>query len=146
MQIALALAVTIVSACCLNLGYLLEHRAASRLPPLSPRHPLRSARILLATPGWLAGFAVEALGWCGEVLAEDPEMGSIVHALSLIDTVSAGAGETLHTETFREEVLYNANQTTPALSSYFELMDRLLPAFLNTLSAQKIKGTRTLLK
>jgi hypothetical protein len=25
-------------------------------------------------------------------------------------------------------------------------MDRLLPAFLNTLSAQKIKGTRTLLK
>ena len=52
----------------------------------------------------------------------------------------------LHSETFREEILYNANQQTPALSSYFELMDRLLPAFLNTLSAQKIKGTRTLLK
>ena len=55
-------------------------------------------------------------------------------------------GETLHSETFREQILYNANQQTPALSSYFELMDRLLPAFLNTLSAQKIKGTRTLLK
>lgn len=60
--------------------------------------------------------------------------------------IDGRTGETLHTESFREEILYNANQQTPALSSYFELMDRLLPAFLNTLSAQKIKGTRTLLK
>jgi len=60
--------------------------------------------------------------------------------------IDGRTGETLHTETFREQILYNANQQTPALSSYFELMDRLLPAFLNTLSAQKIKGTRTLLK
>jgi hypothetical protein len=60
--------------------------------------------------------------------------------------IDGRTGETLHTETIREEILYNANQQTPALSSYFELMDRLLPAFLNTLSAQKIKGTRTLLK
>jgi len=60
--------------------------------------------------------------------------------------IDGRTGETLHTETFREEILYNATQQTPALSSYFELMDRLLPAFLNTLSAQKIKGTRTLLR
>lgn len=60
--------------------------------------------------------------------------------------IDGRTGETLHSETFREEILYNANQQTPALSSYFELMDRLLPAFLNTLSTQKIKGTRTLLK
>ncbi len=60
--------------------------------------------------------------------------------------IDGRTGETLHTETFREEILYNASQQTPALSSYFELMDRLLPALLNTLSAQKIKGTRTLLK
>ncbi len=60
--------------------------------------------------------------------------------------IDGRTGETLHSETFREEILYNANQQTPALSSYFELMDRLLPTFLNTLSAQKIKGTRTLLK
>jgi hypothetical protein len=60
--------------------------------------------------------------------------------------IDGRTGETLHSETFREEILYNANQTTPALSSFFELMDRLLPAFLNTLSAQKIKGTRVLLK
>ncbi len=49
-------------------------------------------------------------------------------------------------ESFREEILYNANQTTPALSSYFELMDRLIPSFLSTLSSQKIKGTRVLLQ
>lgn len=60
--------------------------------------------------------------------------------------IDGRTGEQLHTETFREEVLYNANQTTPALSSFFELMDRLLPAFLNTLSAQKVRGSRTLLK
>lgn len=60
--------------------------------------------------------------------------------------IDGRTGETLHSETFREEVLYNVNQSTPALSSYFELMDRLLPTFLNTLSAQKIRGTRVLLK
>jgi hypothetical protein len=60
--------------------------------------------------------------------------------------IDGRTGETLHTETFREEILYNANQSTPALSSFFELMDRLLPSFLNTLSAQKVRGSRTLLK
>jgi hypothetical protein len=60
--------------------------------------------------------------------------------------IDGRTGERLHSETFREEVLYNANQTTPALSSFFELMDRLLPTFLNTLSPQKVRGSRTLLK
>ena len=60
--------------------------------------------------------------------------------------IDGRTGETLHSETFREEILYNANQSTPALSSFFELMDRLLPSFLNTLSAQKIRGSRVLLK
>jgi hypothetical protein len=60
--------------------------------------------------------------------------------------IDGRTGETLHSESFREEVLYNANQSTPALSSYFELMDRLLPSFLNTLSAQKVRGSRTLLQ
>jgi len=60
--------------------------------------------------------------------------------------IDGRTGTTLHSENFREEVLYNANQATPALSSYFELMDRLLPSFLSTLSSQKIKGTRVLLQ
>jgi hypothetical protein len=60
--------------------------------------------------------------------------------------IDGRTGETLYTETFREEILYNAEQSTPALSSYFELMDRLLPSFLSTLSKQSIKGSRVLLK
>ena len=60
--------------------------------------------------------------------------------------IDGRTGETLHSETFREEILYNQNTQTPALSSYFELMDRLLPTFLNAMSAQKIRGTRVLLK
>jgi len=55
-------------------------------------------------------------------------------------------GTTLYSESFSEEILYNANQTTPALSSYFELMDRLIPSFLGSLSTQRIRGTRVLLK
>lgn len=60
--------------------------------------------------------------------------------------IDGRTGETLHSETFREEVLYNQNTQTPALSSYFELMDRLLPSFLNSMTAQKIRGTRVLIK
>lgn len=60
--------------------------------------------------------------------------------------IDGRSGATLHSETFGEQILYNANQTTPALSSYFELMDRLIPTFLSTLSSQKIKGTRILLQ
>jgi hypothetical protein len=60
--------------------------------------------------------------------------------------IDGRTGEVLHQETFREEILYSQNASTPALSSYFELMDRLLPTFLNTLSSQKIRGTRVLLK
>jgi hypothetical protein len=60
--------------------------------------------------------------------------------------IDGRTGTTLYAETFREQVLYNPQQNTPALSGYFELMDRLIPNFLGTLSSQKIRGTRTLLK
>jgi hypothetical protein len=60
--------------------------------------------------------------------------------------IDGRTGTVLHSENFREEILYNANQTSPALSSYFELMDRLIPNFLSTLSSQRIRGTRILLQ
>ena len=60
--------------------------------------------------------------------------------------IDGRTGATMYSESYREEVLYNAQQNTPALSSYFELMDRLVPNFLSTLSSQKIRGTRVLLK
>jgi hypothetical protein len=60
--------------------------------------------------------------------------------------IDGRTGTTLYSESFREEILYSATQNTPALSSYFELMDRLVPSFLSTLSSQKIRGSRVLLK
>jgi len=59
--------------------------------------------------------------------------------------IDGRTGTTMYSERYREEILYNAQQNTPALSSYFELMDRLVPNFLSALSDQKIKGTRVLL-
>jgi hypothetical protein len=60
--------------------------------------------------------------------------------------IDGRSGATMYSESYREEILYNAQTNTPALSSYFELMDRLVPNFLSALSSQKIKGTRVLLK
>ncbi len=60
--------------------------------------------------------------------------------------VDGRTGQTLHKEKFTEEVLYSEDQKTSALSSYFELMDRLLPNFLGVISPQRIRGTRVLLK
>jgi hypothetical protein len=60
--------------------------------------------------------------------------------------IDGRTGAQMHSESYREEILYNASQQTPALSSYFELMDRLVPNFLSTLSSQKVKGTRVLLR
>jgi hypothetical protein len=60
--------------------------------------------------------------------------------------IDGRTGATMYSESYREEILYNAQQNTPALSSYFELMDRLVPNFLSALSSQKIKGTRILIK
>jgi hypothetical protein len=60
--------------------------------------------------------------------------------------IDGRTGAQIYSEKYREEILYNAQTNTPALSSYFELMDRLVPNFLSALSSQKIRGTRVLLK
>jgi hypothetical protein len=60
--------------------------------------------------------------------------------------IDGRTGATIHSQSHREEVLYNAQQSTPALSSYFELMDKIVPDFLQALSSQKVRGTRVLLK
>jgi len=59
--------------------------------------------------------------------------------------VDGKTGQTLHKEMFTEEVLYGDEQKVSPLSSYFELMDRLLPNFLGVISPQRIRGTRVLL-
>ena len=60
--------------------------------------------------------------------------------------IDSKTGELLHKERFSEEVLYAEDQRISPLSSYFELMDRLLPNFLGVLTPQRILGTRVLLR
>ena len=60
--------------------------------------------------------------------------------------VDGRTGETLHKEKFTEEVMYGEEQKMSPLSSYFELMDRLLPNFLGVIAPQKVRGTRVLLR
>ena len=60
--------------------------------------------------------------------------------------IDGRTGATLYSETQRREVLYPSTQSTPALASYFELMDQLIPDFLGALSTQRIRGTRILLR
>jgi hypothetical protein len=60
--------------------------------------------------------------------------------------IDGRTGATLYSETQRREVLYPSTQSTPALASYFELMDQLIPDFLGALSTQRIRGTRYLLR
>jgi len=60
--------------------------------------------------------------------------------------IDGKTGSLLHKERFTEEVLYGEDQKVSALSSYFELMDRLLPNFMGVISPQRIRGTRILLQ
>lgn len=60
--------------------------------------------------------------------------------------IDGETGRTIHRERFTEEVIYGRDEQASALSSYFELMDRLLPNFLSILSPQTFRGTRILLK
>jgi hypothetical protein len=60
--------------------------------------------------------------------------------------IDGRTGATIYSESYRREVMYPAQQSTPALATYFELMDQLIPDFLGALSTQKIRGTRILLR
>jgi hypothetical protein len=83
-QIALALLITLVSACLLNVGYLLEHSVASEVPPLSLRHPVASLRSLFGNRRWLLGFGTEGAGWLLYVVA------LALAPLSLVQATAAG--------------------------------------------------------
>jgi len=60
--------------------------------------------------------------------------------------IDGRTGTVLHSEALRDERLYPTQQNTPPLSAYFEMMDGIVPSFLGTLSTQKIRGTRILLR
>lgn len=84
MTLVLALVLTLISACTLNAGYLIEHSVASRLPKLSIRQPVRAVRLLLGQRRWLAGFGIEAVGWGLYVVA------LALAPLSIVQATAAG--------------------------------------------------------
>jgi hypothetical protein len=83
-EVVVALVLTLASACALNWGYLSEHSAASKLPPLQARRPLRSLRLLLGSRGWLLGFFWETTGFALYVAA------LALAPLALVQAVAAG--------------------------------------------------------
>ena len=78
------LVLALVSATAINWGYLLMHQAATALPPLSLRHPIRSIRALFTVPRWLFGFFAGIVGWVFYVAALK------LAPLSLVQAASAG--------------------------------------------------------
>jgi hypothetical protein len=83
-QVLVGLLLTLASACALNWGYFREHSAASKLPPLSVRRPLRTVRLLLGSRAWLTGFCWETFGFGLYVAA------LTLAPLALVQAVAAG--------------------------------------------------------
>lgn len=78
------LVLAFASAVVINLAYLREHAAASALPALSVRHPIRSIRLLLGDRPWLIGWAMESVGFLLYVAA------LVLAPLALVQSIAAG--------------------------------------------------------
>jgi hypothetical protein len=82
--IVTGLVLAVAAAVAINGGYSLQHAAASRLPPLTVRRPVRSFRALPAQRRWLVGFLGGIGGWVLYVVALR------LAPLSLAQAASAG--------------------------------------------------------
>jgi len=84
MTLAGGLVLALLSAGALNWGWVAQHSAATSLPPLRLRQPLRSLRLLFGDLGWVVGFVVGIAGWGLYIAA------LALAPLSLVQAVSAG--------------------------------------------------------
>jgi hypothetical protein len=84
MSAAAGLALALGSALALNWGWVAQHGAASSLPKLSLRRPLRALGALFRDLSWLTGFLVGLLGWAMYVAA------LALAPLSVVQAISAG--------------------------------------------------------
>lgn len=60
--------------------------------------------------------------------------------------IDGRTGDIIKTDTYQEELVFSAERQVPALSAYFELMDRVVPNVLRSVSTQPVRGWRVLLK
>lgn len=83
-RLAFGLLVSLASACVINLGFFVQHRAATGLPPLRMRHPIATLIPLLKDRAWVIGNLAGVLGWLLYLLA------LWLAPLSLVQAASAG--------------------------------------------------------
>jgi hypothetical protein len=83
-KVAGGLVLALASAGAINWGYFIQHQAASKLPALTLRRPLRSLWLLFRHPRWTAGFFLGIAGWALYVTA------LALAPLSLVQASSAG--------------------------------------------------------
>jgi drug/metabolite transporter (DMT)-like permease len=67
MTLQLGILLALVSALVTNLSFLLKHRGACAAPPVTLRHPLRSAAALFRSKWFAIGWAVALVAWCFHV-------------------------------------------------------------------------------
>ncbi len=84
LALAFGLVLALGSSAAINWGYLAQHGAASSLPPLTLRHPVRSLVSLFSNVRWLAGFLAGIGGWVLYVAA------LALAPLSLVQAAAAG--------------------------------------------------------
>ena len=84
MTLAAGLALALLAAMALNVGYFVQHGAANTMVSLSLRHPLASARLLVTNRQWMLGYGAGWIGWGLYIAALS------LAPLSLVQAVSAG--------------------------------------------------------
>jgi len=81
---AVGLVLALGSAAAINWGFLLQHDAASAMPPLDLRRPVRSLFLLFGNGHWVVGFVTGIGGWALYVAA------LALAPLSLVQAAAAG--------------------------------------------------------
>lgn len=84
MSVAAGLALALASTLALNVGWIVQHDAASVLPRLALRRPVRSLVALFSNRRWVVGFVTGIGGWALYIAA------LALAPLSLVQGVSAG--------------------------------------------------------
>jgi hypothetical protein len=72
------------AALALNVGFFVQHGATHAMLSLTPRHPLRSVRLLVTNRQWMIGYATGWFGWGLYIAALS------LAPLSLVQAVAAG--------------------------------------------------------
>ncbi len=67
MTLQLGILLALFSALITNLSFLLKHRGACEAPPVTLRHPLRTAAALFRSKWFAIGWAVALVAWCFHV-------------------------------------------------------------------------------